>query len=387
MPHALLPARPDARVLRGLATTGLAMLFLAGEVGAHAETRGTGADGAAKPYEQDAVTERDSERDGRDEDRKARDRDDDRRDSRGGDDRSDEDEGDADSSAADVTSDEARSDEVTAATTENRVPGTHVGVPDGTDLQTMGSSTAGLALHARESRTLDGQDIRGRVEASGEGVVLTIRNSRLRYSADDHSAVRARDGARIVFEDSEIDGMGEAGRSATMGQADLLRTWVHNMNEGPHLSSRQRIVNSRIDEFFQGPNPTMRSQSRNHVDGIQATGARDAVVLGTYIDATVTQGQYAGYKGNAAAQFGEDSGSTDVEFAWNYVAGGQVALAANGSGTTGADVRVHHNTYKGDWQFGSRLERDRAISRHWDVATNVYAPGHPKAGQPVSAVN
>ena len=283
-------------------------------------------------------------------------------------------------------SDATRSDEVTAATAGNRVPGVHVGVPAGTDLDTMGGSTTGLALHARESVTLDGQDIRGRVEASGRGVVLTIRNSRLRYSSDERHAARARDGARIVVEDSEIDGMGKAGRAATMGEVDLLRTWVHNMNEGPHLSSRQSIVNSRIDEFFQGPNPTLRSQRRNHVDGVQATGARDTAVLGTYIDATVTQGRYAGYKGNAAAQFGEEFGTTRAEFAWNYVAGGQVALAANGGGTTGADVDVHHNTFKGDWEFGSRLKRDRAISRSWDVETNVYAPGHPMAGQPVTAV-
>lgn len=110
---------------------------------------------------------------------------------------------------------------------------------------------------------------------------------------------------------------------------------MHHVNEGPRLSSRQLIVNSRIDEFFQGPNPAMRSHTRNHVDGVQATGARDAAVLGTYIDVNVTQGRYAGFKGNAAGQFGEDSGTTVVEFAWNYVAGGQVALAANGFGTTG----------------------------------------------------
>lgn len=47
---------------------------------------------------------------------------------------------------------------------------------------------------------------------------------------------------------------------------------------------------------------------------------------------------------------------------------------------------VHDNTFKGDWQFGSRLKRDNAISRHWDEETNVYAPGHPREGQPVPAV-
>ena len=268
------------------------------------------------------------------------------------------------------------------------MPGVHVGVPNGKALTAMGSSTAGVGLRATTSQTIDGSSISGRVEASGSGVVLTIRNSRIRYSADDTSAVKAVNGARIVMEDSEIDGMGQAGMCATSGRVDLLRVWVRNVNEGPRIATGQRIVNSRISDFFQGPNPSIpQQQPRNHVDGVQATGARDAKVLGTYIDVNVTQGTYEGYQGNAAGQFGEDFSSTELEVAYNYIAGGQVALAANGSGTTGATVVVHHNTFKGDWRYGSRLKRDPAINRNWDVTTNVFAPGHAKAGQSVPAVD
>ena len=342
MPLSMLPARPGVRLVRQVATVGLSIFFLAGEAGVAARAKALPLD-HGRPIE-------------------------------------------VERGQSDTDSD--REYGVTPATTENRIPGEDVGVPDGTDLDTMGSSTSGLALRATKSLTLEEQDIRGRVEASGSGVVLTIRNSRLSYSADAAYAARARDGARIVFEDSEIDGMGEAGRAATTGQVDLLRTWVRNMNEGPRLASGQRIVNSRIDDFFQGPNPVApRQQPRNHVDGVQATGAVDVKVLGTYIDVNVTQGRYEGFEGNAAAQFGEDFGSTEVEFAYNYVAGGQVALAANGSGTKGAEVDVHHNTFKGDWRYGSRLERDVAIHRSWDVGTNVYAPEHPKAGEPVPAIH
>lgn len=261
-------------------------------------------------------------------------------------------------------------------------------MPNGKALTALGSTTTGLGLRATTSQTIDGRSISGRVEASGSGVVLTIRNSQIRYSSDDSSAVKATNGARIVLEDSEIDGMGQAGRYITGGRVDLLRVWVRNANEGPRLATGQRIINSRISDFFQGPNPDLpTTQKRNHVDGVQATGAKDVKVLGSYIDVNVTQGTYKGYRGNAAAQLGEEFGSTEVEIAHNYVAGGQVALAANGGGSTGTEVSVHHNTFKGDWRYGSRLKRDPAINRNWDVKTNVYAPGHAKAGQSVPAVD
>lgn len=231
------------------------------------------------------------------------------------------------------------------------------GVPAGTRLSTYRTTRI-----TKANTTIDSKTINGCVEISAKNV--TIKRSKITCGGD--LIVKVSDGGSVTLEDSELDGQGAA-MAIGYGNYTLRRVDIHNINEGPRVSSNAVIVDSWIHDLVRRPG--------DHHDILQTTGGTHMVVRHNTLEAydPETKDPF-----NAAFQIGAETDDlTDLLVEDNWMNGGNYTVnIRDDPGISGVVFR--NNTFAGDARYGPVTGQDtRGVT--WDSSNVALDSGKPVA--------
>lgn len=203
------------------------------------------------------------------------------------------------------------------------------GVPTGVQLRQIDR------LELRDGDIVEGVHLRGCLTVAADDV--TLRNSIVECTNAGGGVIKVR-GANFTLEDSEVDGLGDAGSCVGSGGYTLRRVEMRNCSDGARANTDVMIVESLIHQLAR--------QEGSHNDAIQTTqGTRITIENNTLLAYDPrTDDPF-----NAAYIFGPATGEVgDVVFRDNYVDGGNHTVV---TGTAGS-VEVTGNRFGRNHRYG-----------------------------------
>lgn len=251
-----------------------------------------------------------------------------------------------------VSSPPAATSSSTPQPTMSRPGPDNTGVPAGLKLRPSGD----LRITAANT-IVDGLDINGCVVVLASNVV--IRNTRIRCAAPETAnIVQVETGAtRLVIEDTEIDGLGQADIGVGWNDYTLRRVEIHGTNDGVRLGPNVVVEDSWIH--------SMARKGDLHPDAVQATTGRNIIVRNNTLDVYNAD---LGDLNNAAVQLGTETGQRilrDALFEENYFNGGNYTVNIRGDANLD-NVIFRANVYGPNSRYGP-VQAPRSVDFSSDV--------------------
>jgi hypothetical protein len=228
------------------------------------------------------------------------------------------------------------------------------GVPAGVVL-----SPSGSLLITRDGTVVDGLDINGCVSVQASNV--TISRSRI-HCTTGKPVVGAGAGARgLVVRDSELDAGGVANATYATEGITLLRNDMHNLIDGPRITSNTRIEGNWIHDLVR--------VGDSHNDALQSLGASNVVIRGNTL-----QAYSFGDPHNAAIMIGSPTGPALSNWLveGNFMDGGNVMINLHADAAVAGSLVFRDNAFGTHSRYDqTRLGLDRA-GVTW-ASSNVWA--------------
>lgn len=222
------------------------------------------------------------------------------------------------------------------------------GVPD-TELEAY-TSTAVI----RSSTTLEGVLRTTPLVARGAGTVLTVRRSVVRCgTVSGELVVDCRDGARVVFEDSQLDGLSTARIGLGYAGLQVRRSDVHHCNDGLRMATGSVLEDSWVHDLTR----IVVAGREQHPDCVQITGGRDIAVRHN----TLSCLEVGGGLGNACLQINSNDPVDGVLIEDNWLNGGNWTVNV---GRVSGAVDLARNRFGPDHRYGE-------VARYGDPALSL----------------
>ncbi|MFI6761402.1 hypothetical protein ACIBF5_19920 [Micromonospora sp. NPDC050417] len=235
------------------------------------------------------------------------------------------------------------------------------GVPAGTVLRESGS----LDLR-KPGEVISNLNITGCVTVRAANVV--IRNSRITCDSATFSIRTYESASNLVVEDVEINGMGRNSSAVCCANYTLRRVNIHNVVDGPRLSTNTTVVDSWIHDLARVPD--------SHNDTLQTTGGDNIVVRHNRLEPHKpgTEDPL-----NACLMIGSTTSDsvTNLLVEENYCDGGNYSIGVRDD-LVASNIVIRGNRFGRNFRYGVIARSDQAgIS--WDRSSNVWFD----SGQPV----
>ena len=238
---------------------------------------------------------------------------------------------------------------------------TNTGVPAGTVLRNSGSLDLRTA-----GQVITNLNIVGCVAVRASNVI--IRRSKITCNSPTYS-IRVYDTAtNLIVEDVEINGSGRNSAAVCCTNYTLRRLNIHNVIDGPRLSTRTSVVDSWIHDLNRVPS--------SHNDTLQTTGGSNIIVRHNRLEPykASTNDPF-----NACIMIGSTTSDAvrNLTFENNYCNGGNYSIGVRDD-LVASNIVIRNNKFGRNYRYGI-IARPNQTGILFTRATNVWFDN----GQPV----